>query len=41
VLHVHPLTEREPPAEELEISAAERDELGLEPGALSETEPRQ
>jgi hypothetical protein len=39
VLHVHRLTEREPPPEELEISAAERDELGLESGALSETEP--
>jgi hypothetical protein len=38
VLSVHPLTEREPPAEELDMSDAERDELGPTPGGHPEGE---
>jgi hypothetical protein len=37
VLHVRPLTEHEPPADDLEISTAERDELGAGPRSETET----
>lgn len=41
VLHVHPLTGSEPPAEELDISEGTRDDLALAPDELFEGEERE
>jgi len=38
VLHVHPLTEREPSADELDLNEVARDDLALAPDELFEDE---